>query len=114
MVRSLFAVSLLILLSACARGHGGPHAGSRWDGRRGYDGRGDYGYDLDASRAEAAVYRARAARSYHVPGPLEDPWDPTNAKPRSAMRRCRSVGSANRIKPRPPRWSAHGSGAAFE
>lgn len=41
MVRSLFAVSLLILLSACAGGHrGGPHAGARWDGWRGYDGRG--------------------------------------------------------------------------
>ncbi|CAA9223746.1 MAG: hypothetical protein AVDCRST_MAG04-748, partial [uncultured Acetobacteraceae bacterium] len=36
MVRSLFAVSLLLLLSACAGGHrGGPHAGVRWDGRRG-------------------------------------------------------------------------------
>ena len=77
MVRSLFAVSLLLLLSACAGGHrGGPHAGARWDGRRGYDGRGDYGYDLDAPRAEAAAYRARASRSYPVPGPPEDPWGP--------------------------------------
>ena len=77
MVRSLVAVSLLLLLSACAGGHrGGPHAGARWDGRRGYDGRGDYGYDLDAARAEAAAYRARAARSYPVPGPPEDPWGP--------------------------------------
>ncbi len=54
MVRSLLAVSLLLLLSACAGQHGGPYAGARWDGRRGYDGRGDYGYDLDGSRAEAA------------------------------------------------------------
>ena len=77
MVRSLFAVSLLLLLSACAGGHrGGPHAGARWDGRRGYDGRGDYGYDLDAPRAEAAAHRARASRSYPVPGPPEDPWGP--------------------------------------
>ena len=77
MVRSLFAVSLLLLLSACARGHGGgPHAGARWDGRRGYDGRGDYGYDLDAPRAEAAAYSASARRSYPVPGPPEDPWGP--------------------------------------
>jgi D-alanyl-D-alanine carboxypeptidase len=77
MVRSLFAVSLLLLLSACAGGHrGGPHAGARWDGRRGYDGRGDYGYDLDAPRAEAAAYSASARRSYPVPGPAEDPWGP--------------------------------------
>ena len=78
MVRSLVAVSLLLLLSACAGGHrGGPLDGTaRWDGRRGYDGRGDYGYDLDASRAEAAIYRARASRSYPVPGPPEDPWGP--------------------------------------
>ena len=77
MVRSLLAVSALLLVSACAGGRqGDPRAGLRWDGRRGYDGRGDYGYDLDASRAEAAVYRARASRSYPVPGPPEDPWGP--------------------------------------
>ena len=64
MVRSLVAVSLLLLLSACAGGHrGGPHAGARWDGRRGYDGRGDYGYDLDAPRAKAAAYSASARSS---------------------------------------------------
>ena len=57
MVRSLLAVSLLVLLSACAGRQGGPYAGARWDGRRGYDGHGDYGYDLDAPRAEAATYR---------------------------------------------------------
>ena len=78
MVRSLVAVSLLLLLSACAGGQrGGPHAGAaRWDGRRGYDGRGDYGYDLEASRAQAAAHRARAARSYPAPGPPGDPWGP--------------------------------------
>ena len=76
MVRSLLAVSLLVLLSACAGRQGGPYAGARWDGRRGYDGRGDYGYDLDAARAEAAAYRAHAPLSYPVPGPPEDPWGP--------------------------------------
>jgi len=77
MVRSLLAVSALLLVSACAGGcHGDPRAGLRWDGRRGYDGRGDYGYDLDASRTEAAGYRARASWSYPVPGPPEDPWGP--------------------------------------
>jgi D-alanyl-D-alanine carboxypeptidase len=77
MVRSLLAVSALLLVSACAGGHrGGTHAGARWDGRRGYDGRGDYGYGLDTARAEAATYRVRASRSYLVPGPPEDPWGP--------------------------------------
>ena len=67
-------VVLALLVSACA---GGPHGAARWDGRRGYDGNGDYGYDLAASRQEAARYRARAAaRSYPVPGPPEDPWGP--------------------------------------
>ncbi len=69
----LLSVALLALLSACA----GPYAGAGWDGRRGYDGRGDYGYDVNASRAEAAGYRARAAtRSYPVPGAPDDPWGP--------------------------------------
>jgi hypothetical protein len=39
-----------------------------WDGRRGYDGNGDYGYDVAASRAEA--------RAYRVPGTPDDPWGP--------------------------------------
>ena len=63
---------ILALLGACA----GPQIGAGWDGRRGYDGRGDYGYDVDASRAEASGYRARAARSYPVPGTPDDPWGP--------------------------------------
>ena len=37
--------------------------GTHWDGRRGYGGTGDYGYDLNASRAEAGQYRARADQS---------------------------------------------------
>jgi len=66
------SVALLVLLSACA----GQYAGTGWDGRRGYDGRGDYGYDVDASRAEAQAYRTRASRSYPVPGTPDDPWGP--------------------------------------
>jgi hypothetical protein len=68
----LVACLLLMALAGCA---GGPYA-TGWDGRRGYDGNGDYGYDLDASRAEARGYRSRAARAYAVPGPPEDPWGP--------------------------------------
>lgn len=65
---------LLVLLSVCAGCSGGGYA--RWDGRRGYDGNGDYGYDLTASRAEARSYRSRAAVSYPVPGTRDDPWGP--------------------------------------
>ncbi len=61
------------LLSACAGPTDQPPA---WDGRRGYDGNGDYGYQLNAPRAEASRYRMGAARSYGVPGPPEDPWGP--------------------------------------
>ncbi len=68
---------LLLLVSACAGcGDGSRYARGRFDGRRGYDGRGDYGYDLAASRAEARGYRSRAARSYPAPGPADDPWGP--------------------------------------
>ena len=70
------AVVLLLaaLLAGCAGGT--RHAGV-WDGRRGYGGTGDYGYDLDASRAEARSYRARAAAgAYRVPGTPDDPWGP--------------------------------------
>ena len=65
------ALLLLGALAACA-----PRPAFVWDGRRGYDGNGDYGYDLDAARAEARVYRARSAGTYAVPGPPEDPWGP--------------------------------------
>ena len=62
----------LLLLASC-----GPVPGSRiaWDGRRGYDGNGDYGYDLDAPR-EAGTYEARASAAYPSPGPPGDPWGP--------------------------------------
>jgi hypothetical protein len=67
------ALLLPVLLAGCA---GGSRYGTAWDGRRGYDGRGDYGYDLNASRAEARSYRARAARTYYAPGTPDDPWGP--------------------------------------
>jgi hypothetical protein len=66
-------VFLTLALMAC--GGEGRHS-SRWDGRRGYDGNGDYGYDLAASRAEARGYRMRAGRTYQVPGTPNDPWGP--------------------------------------
>lgn len=65
----------LCLLAACA-GCGGARYARRWDGRRGYDGNGDYGYDLAASRAEARSYRAGIAQTYKVPGTADDPWGP--------------------------------------
>jgi Transposase/Transglycosylase SLT domain len=49
---------------------------TRWDGRRGYDGHGDYGYDVAASNAEARGYLEIAARSYPAPGDVDDPWGP--------------------------------------
>ncbi|WP_375293335.1 lytic transglycosylase domain-containing protein [Siccirubricoccus sp. G192] len=73
-MRVLCPVLILVLLSACSGRPGG--YGTGWDGRRGYDGNGDYGYDLAASRAAAATYRAHAARSYPAPGRPEDPWRP--------------------------------------
>jgi hypothetical protein len=73
-MRALPLVMLLALV-ACSGRHGSPY-GTSWDGRRGYDGKGDYGYDLNASRAAAASYRVHASRSYHVPGPPHDPWAP--------------------------------------
>ncbi len=63
---------LLLALGGCA---GGRQA-AVWDGRRGYDGNGDYGYDIAASRAEARSYRAVAAPAYAVPGTPDDPWGP--------------------------------------
>src|ERR1044071_5851811 len=52
------------LAATCAACSGGA---SHWDGLRGYDGRGDYGYDVAASNAEALNYRGRAALSYEQP-----------------------------------------------
>jgi hypothetical protein len=60
---------IAVLLAGC----GSSSHVARWDGRRGYDGRGDYGYNLNASQG----YRAQAARSaYPVPGTPDDPWGP--------------------------------------
>ncbi|MFC0388014.1 lytic transglycosylase domain-containing protein [Muricoccus vinaceus] len=72
----LAALLLAALLAACA-----PPQAAVWDGRRGYDGNGDYGYgiadsNIGASRAEAGFYRGQAASRYAVPGPPEDPWGP--------------------------------------
>ncbi|WP_372618044.1 lytic transglycosylase domain-containing protein [Falsiroseomonas sp.] len=61
------------LLSACG---GASWQGASWDGRRGYDGNGDYGYDLNASRAAAHGYQVQASRAYHAPGTPDDPWGP--------------------------------------
>ena len=47
----------------------------RWDGRRGYDGMGDSGYDLLAPRS-AAAFQADASGSDPAPRPLGDPWGP--------------------------------------
>ena len=66
----LLSLALALVLAGC----GGPAGQARWDGRRGYDGNGDYGYDLDAPRA--AAYEARASQRYPAPGPPDDPWGP--------------------------------------
>ncbi len=73
---SLARAAALLLASVCAGCAGGGQYASHWDGRRGYDGNGDYGYNVAASRSEAGGYRARASRSYPVPGPPDDPWGP--------------------------------------
>ena len=61
-----------LLLTGCG---GESRQASSWDGRRGYDGHGDYGYDPDAPR-EAAVFEARASQNYPAPGSADDPWGP--------------------------------------
>jgi len=76
----------LLLLGCLSFAACAPRQGQVWNGGRGYDGRGDYGYDVNGSRAagggygrayaSAASYRARAARRYHAPGPSHDPWGP--------------------------------------
>ena len=68
------AVVTLLVALGCAGC--GPRDVTAWDGRRGYDGNGDYGYDLDAARTQARAYQARAARYYPVPGTPDDPWGP--------------------------------------
>ncbi len=66
------AALLALALTGCGRQ---PYHTARWDGRRGYDGNGDYGYDPDAPR-EAAVFEAHASQSYPAPGPFGDSWGP--------------------------------------
>lgn len=67
-----FRAAVLLLASGCAACS--VQYATHWGGRRGYDGKGDYGYDLAASEAAALGYRARAARNYPVPGSPDDPW----------------------------------------
>src|SRR5262249_4172772 len=71
--RKMRSVVSLLLIGLCVGCSGGQYA-THLDGRRGYDGSGDYGYDVAASSAEARSYRARAAHSYTVPGETDDPW----------------------------------------
>ena len=68
-------VGAAVLAMALAGCGGRPDQTTRWDGRRGYDGHGDYGYDPDAPR-QAAVFEAHASQNYPVPGPPGDPWQP--------------------------------------
>ena len=68
----LVGMALVILaLAGCGRSY----QTARWDGQRGYDGKGDYGYNPDAPR-EAAVFEAHASQNYPAPGPPGDPWGP--------------------------------------
>jgi hypothetical protein len=68
-------LGLAALCAGCAGS--GYRSTSGWDGRRGYDGNGDYGYDVAASQAEARDYRALAeSRHYPEPGTPDDPWGP--------------------------------------
>jgi len=70
------ALLLGALLASALAGYGGmSRQATRWDGRRGYDGHGDYGYNLDAPR-QAAAFEARASPDYPAPGPPGDPWGP--------------------------------------
>ena len=71
--RSMLAFALVLASAACGSN---PRYAARWDGRRGYDGNGDYGYDLAASRSEARLYRQHVAAAYPQPGPAQDPWGP--------------------------------------
>jgi len=66
----------ILLLPVLCVGWGEARYATHWDGRRGYDGNGDYGYDLAASNAEARNYRARAPHEYSAPGDADDPWGP--------------------------------------
>lgn len=72
MQRRALSVLAVLALAGCVRPPGYQAA---WDGRRGYDGSGDYGYNLDAPR-EALAYEERARSAYLAPGPANDPWGP--------------------------------------
>lgn len=63
---------ILLVLPSCVVP---PGPAARWDGRRGYDGQGDYGYDLDTSGGTLAS-STRMGQIYPPPGPPEDPWGP--------------------------------------
>ena len=74
MTRSALLVALL-LLAGCGGTYTQTGWQTGWDGRRGYDGNGDYGYDLNAPH-EATRYETQARQSYPAPGPASDPWGP--------------------------------------
>src|SRR4051812_19669381 len=82
-VRSTLAFALVFASAACG---GNPRYAGRWDGRGGYDGNGDYGFDLAAPQSGARPYRQRVAATYPRPGPAGDPWGPHIAE---AARRFR-------------------------
>ncbi len=65
------ATLVILALAGCGRSYQTTH----WNGRRGYDGNGDYGYNLDAPR-QAAVFEAQASQNYPAPGSAGDPWGP--------------------------------------
>ena len=67
---TLLIGAAVLALAGCG---GRPYQSTHWDGRRGYDGNGDYGYDADAPR-RAAMFEARASQAYSAPGPPSDPW----------------------------------------
>src|SRR4051812_43688421 len=71
--RSMLAFALVLASAPCGSN---PRYAARWVGRRGYDGNGDYGSDLAASRSEARLYRQPVAATYPRPGPAQDPWGP--------------------------------------
>jgi len=69
---TLYRIAVLLLVSACAACSA--QYANHWGGRRGYDGNGDYGYDLATSEAAALGYRARAPGNYSMPGNPDNPW----------------------------------------
>lgn len=69
--RPLLAIPLLLALLGCVA----RPSQTAWDGRRGYDGNGDYGYDPNAPQ-EAAAFESQARTTYPAPGPPSDPWGP--------------------------------------